>query len=56
MTKVGGTPKRSKTRSPVKSQRQKTEVSATWTSIDTELEVQLFFLILVVAVRVVVGR
>ncbi|PFX32292.1 TBC1 domain family member 31 [Stylophora pistillata] len=41
MTKVGGTPKRSKTRSPVKSQRQKTEVSATWTSIDTELETEL---------------
>lgn len=53
MTKVGGTPKRSRTISPVKSQRQKTEASATWTNVDSGLEVQLLFWILIVASIVV---
>lgn len=39
MTKVGGTPKRNKTKSPARS-RQNADVSASWTSPDSGLEVQ----------------
>ena len=39
MTKVGGTPKRNKTKSPARSQLQNVDVSATWTRPDTGLEV-----------------
>ncbi|KAJ7360430.1 hypothetical protein OS493_015531 [Desmophyllum pertusum] len=40
MTKVGGTPKRNKTKSPARS-RQNADVSASWTSPDSGLESEL---------------
>lgn len=39
MTKVGGTPKRNKTKSPARSRLQNVDVSASWTSPDSGLEV-----------------
>lgn len=39
MTKVGGTPKRNKTKSPARPRLQNVDVSATWTSPDSGLEV-----------------
>lgn len=41
MTKVGGTPKKNKTKSPARSHLQNVDVSATWTSPDTGLEVAI---------------
>lgn len=39
MTKVGATPKRNKTKSPARPRLQNVDVSATWTSPDSGLEV-----------------
>ena len=39
MTKVGGTPKRTKTKSPARTHNQNVDVSASWTSPDSGLEV-----------------
>lgn len=39
MTKVGGTPKRTKARSPARIRNQNVDVSASWTSPDSGLEV-----------------
>ena len=39
MTKVGGTAKKSKTKSPSKPQAQAADISASWTSPDSGIEV-----------------
>ena len=46
MTKVGGTAKRSKVKSPTKTTAQRIDVSASWTGTDSGIEVwchKLFF-------------
>ena len=48
MTKVGGTAKRSKVKSPTKTTAQRIDVSASWTGPDSGIEVwchKVFFLI-----------
>ncbi|KAL9974989.1 hypothetical protein ACROYT_G012102 [Oculina patagonica] len=41
MTKVGGTPKRNKAKSPARTRTQNVDVSASWTSPDSGLETEL---------------
>ena len=43
MTKVGGTPKRNKTKSPARTRLQNVDLSASWTSPDSGLEVATLY-------------